>query len=123
MECARVSKTIFAPGKIASLAVTLSSCRWLGRHVLSMVGALPHQPKPGHYFNSDIDASLLTPSSVAAELVAIDGASKLNFPHSGLMSSRIADWRLAPDRLLRYLRTRQLSAYIKTSRAASRRHA
>jgi hypothetical protein len=31
-----------------------------------MAGALPHQPKPGHYFNSDIDVSLLTPSSVAA---------------------------------------------------------
>jgi hypothetical protein len=58
MECARVSKTIFAPRKIASLAVTLSSCRWLARRVLSMVGALPHQPKPGHYFTSDIDAYL-----------------------------------------------------------------
>ena len=66
MECALVSKTISAPGKIASLAVTLSSCRWLARRVLSMVGALPHQPKPGHYFNSDIDASLLTPSSVGS---------------------------------------------------------
>jgi hypothetical protein len=58
MECALVSKTIFAPRKIASLAVTLSSCRWLARRVLSMVGALPHQPKPGHYFTSDIDAYL-----------------------------------------------------------------
>jgi hypothetical protein len=67
MECALVSKTIFAPRKISSLAVTLSSCRWLARRVLSMVGALPHQPKPGHYFTSDIDASLLTPSSVAAD--------------------------------------------------------
>ena len=65
MQCEPAWKTTSAPkDRLARSNAELVQIA--ARHVPSMVGALPHQPKPGHYFNSDIDAPLLTPSSVAA---------------------------------------------------------
>ena len=52
---ALASKTIFGPEEIASLAAMPSSCKWHARHAPNMAGGPPHLPRPGGYFDSELD--------------------------------------------------------------------